>query len=265
MRNIRLTLQYDGTDYSGWQIQSNGITIQKVLEDAAAVVTGERQRVTGAARTDAGVHAIKQVASFKTNSSLQADIFPRALNVNLPYDIKVIESTECPMNFHPRHNAKGKTYFYLIARAYSIFLRRYSYHIPYKLNCDLMRGAAEFLVGEHDFSSFRGSGCSSKNPVRKIIEIKIEELTSIDFMTFAPLEKQSFLTGGNINAPIIKISISATAFLRHMARNIVGTLIEVGRGKISPQRVGEILNLKDRRLSGPTAPAQGLFLERIVY
>lgn len=265
MRNIRLTLQYDGTDYSGWQIQNKGDTIQGILEDAVATVTGEPQRVIGATRTDAGVHAIEQVASFRTQSELQADVLRRAINANLPNDIRVIEATECPLNFHPRYSAKSKTYFYIIAKSYSVFLKRYSWHMPYAFNCDLMRETAGLLIGEHDFSSFRASGCGSKNPVRKIINIKIVEISSIDFMTFTPLEKHDFLRGCNIHAPIIKISITANAFLRHMARNIVGTLVEVSRGRISPSRVGEILKLKDRRLAGPTAPPQGLFLEKIDY
>lgn len=270
MRHIRLTLQYDGSDYSGWQVQDNGKTIQRTVEDSVFTVTGERTRVTGASRTDAGVHAIEQVASFKTHSGLDTDVFQRALNANLPLDIRVIETAECPEDFHPRYGAKSKAYSYLIStaappsplscfhkktRGASVFLNRYMWQMPHRepLDIEAMKEASKFLIGEHDFSSFRASGCASKHPVRNISNIEITEMASIDFMTF------------KIDVPVIKIRIEAYAFLRHMVRNIVGTLVEVGRGKISPLRMKEILELRDRRVSGPTAPAQGLFLERIVF
>ncbi len=253
MRNIRLLIQYDGTNYHGWQMQDNAVTIQGILEDALAKITGERLRVMAAARTDAGVHALGQVASFKTNSGMQPEIFTRAINANIPRDIRVMQSSESPLDFHPRFSAQGKTYFYLISKAYSIFLKRFSCCVPYALNSNSMKQAAEFLIGEHDFSSFRASGCSSKNPVRKITGIMVEELPSIEFMTF------------NINVPVIKISITANAFLRHMVRNIAGTLIAAGRGRITPAQVAGILESRDRRLAGPTAPPEGLFLERVMY
>ena len=246
-------MQYDGTNYHGWQIQTNAVTIQGILEDALAKITGERLRVLAAARTDAGVHALGQVALFKTNSGMQAEIFTRAINANIPRDIRVLQSSESPLEFHPRYSAKGKTYFYLIAMSHTVFLKRFSCCVPYALNSDLMKQTAEVLVGEHDFSSFRASGCSSKNPVRKITGIMVEALSSIEFMTF------------NINVPVIKISITANAFLRHMVRNIAGTLITAGRGRITPAQVAGILESKDRRLAGPTAPPEGLFLERVMY
>ncbi len=255
MKHIKLTLQYDGSDYSGWQVQKKGMTIQGVIEDAVYSVTGERTRLTGASRTDAGVHALEQVAVFKTQSNLEPQSLKRALNANIPQDVRIIDAGECGSDFHPRHNAKSKTYSYIISfpGAYSVFLRRYSWQMPYQLNCDSMRETAKYLIGKHDFSSFRGSGCNSKSQVRTINNIEISEFSSVDFISF------------RFNAPIIKISIQADAFLRHMARNIVGTLMEVGRGRISPLRMKEILELKDRRVSGPTAPAQGLFLEKISY
>lgn len=268
MRNIKLIIQYDGTDYSGWQIQRRGLpedkTIQGVLQDAIASVTGERLNVIGAVRTDAGVHAIGQVASFRTQSRLDVDTLHRAINARLPRDIRVIGLEECPLDFHPRYSAKGKSYFYIISKVYSIFLRRYSWHIPHTLNCDLMREVGAYLIGEHDFSSFRAAGCGSKNPVRMISYIEISEFPSVEFMAFninTGVPKKSL----GCPAPVIKISISANAFLRHMVRNIVGTLVQVGRGKVSPSRIVDILRLKDRRLSGPTAPAKGLFLERVIY
>ncbi len=262
MRNVKLVLQYDGTGYSGWQIQKKGKTIQGILEKAVYTVTGEHLRVTGASRTDAGVHAFQQVALFKTGSGLMPDVLNRAINANLPHDIRVIGAEECSADFHPRYSAKNKTYSYLISykRVYpaspqggSVFLDRYSWLVFYSLDCDLMKRAARYFIGRHDFSSFRASGCSSKNPVRRIIDIQISERASFNFMTF------------RFNVPLIKITIKADAFLRHMVRNIVGTLVEVGRGRLSPTHMKEILKLKDRRCSGQTAPGCGLFLEKIEY
>jgi tRNA pseudouridine38-40 synthase len=254
MRYIKLTLQYDGTDYSGWQVQKKETTIQGLLEDAVFNITGERLRITGAARTDAGVHAFKQVAAFQTQSTLEPDVFLRAINANIPHDIRIIDAGECTADFHPRYSAKNKTYSYIISRtgAY-FFLRRYSWQMPYQLNCSAMREASNYLIGKHDFSSFRASGCSSKNPVREIREIAVSEFSSIDFMTF------------KFNAPVMKISIEANAFLRHMARNIAGTLVKIGRGKIPPLRMKDILEARDRRAAGETAPACGLFLQKIEY
>lgn len=257
MKNIRLILQYDGSDYSGWQVQRKEKTIQRLIEDAVYSVTGERIRVTGAGRTDAGVHALAQVAAFKTQSNLEPHVLLRAVNANLPFDIRVIDAVECSADFHPRYSAKNKTYSYIISHpgTYSVFLRKYSWQIPYQLsrNIGIMRKAAKYLIGKHDFSCFRASGCSSKNPVRTIIKIEILESSSVDFMSF------------KFNVPIIKISIQADAFLRHMVRNIVGTLVEVGKGKLSPLRMKDILESKDRGAAGQTAPAQGLFLEKIEY
>jgi len=255
MRHIKLTLQYDGTNYSGWQVQKKGATIQGLLEDALFTTTGDRTRITGAARTDAGVHALQQVAAFSTGSLLEPHIFVKALNGNLPPDIRVIKAEACENDFHPRYDAKDKTYSYIIYKtsAYSVFLEKYSWSIPYKLNCETMREAAFYLEGEHDFSCFRASGCSSKHPVRTIQAIEVSELLSIEFIGF------------HFDVPVIKISVTANAFLRHMARNIVGTLVEIGRGKYPPLWMKEVLQSKDRKLAGKTAPARGLFLEKIRY
>ena len=255
MRKIKLILQYDGTDYSGWQVQAKGATIQGLLENALAEITGACPRVTGAGRTDAGVHAFAQTASFSTESDHQADVFLRALNAKLPDDIRVISSEEVQEDFHPRYSAKNKTYSYLISHhgPYSVFLKRYSWHMSYSLHCDAMEEAAGYLMGEQDFSSFRASGCSSKHPVRKIIDLQIMKLDSVDFMGFC------------FNVPLVKISITANAFLRHMVRNIVGTLVEISRKKIPPEQMKTILEAKDRRVAGKTAPACGLFLEKISY
>ena len=255
MRNIRLTIQYDGTDYSGWQVQQNGTTIQELLENAVNTATSEDIRITGAGRTDAGVHAFDQVAVFKTSSKLENQVMRNALNAHLPLDIRVTNITEVPDDFHPRYNAKNKTYSYLISRTgpYSIFLRRYSWQMVRQLDHASMKKAAGYLLGKNDFSSFQASGCSAKHPVREIIQIDIDELKSIGFMGFT------------LDAPMMKISIKANAFLRHMARNIVGTLVEVGKGRLQPDYMIELLEFKNRDKAGPTAPSCGLFLEKISY
>ncbi len=255
MRKINLTLQYDGTDYYGWQVQKEEKTIQGLIENAVLTVTGENLRVTGASRTDAGVHAFEQVATFDTLSTLEPGIFLRALNANLPNDIRVIDSREVSEDFHPRYHARNKTYSYLITNELvnSIFLKRYSWQVHYHLNDSAMREAAGHIIGKHDFSSFRASGCGSKHPVREITGINISKLDSVEFITF------------KMNSPVIKISIQANAFLRHMVRNIVGTLLDAGREKYPPEKMKDIMEAKNRSAAGQTAPASGLFLEKIVY
>ena len=175
MRKIRLTLQYDGTDYSGWQIQKNGSTIQGALEDAIFSITNDRSKVTGAGRTDAGVHAFEQVAIFETGSELSPDIFLQALNGNLPNDIMVTACEYCPEDFHPRYKVKQKTYSYIISNRMpgSVFLNRYSWQLNFQLNIEAMRAASEYLIGKHDFSSFQASGCGAKHPVRELNKITI--------------------------------------------------------------------------------------------
>jgi len=255
MRKIKLTLQYDGTDYSGWQIQKNGATIQGLLEDAIFSVTDERSKVIGSGRTDAGVHALEQVAVFETASILSPDVFLQALNANLPRDIGITACEECPEDFHPRYRAKGKKYSYIISNKMPapVFLNKYSWELGFQLNIKAMREASKYLIGRHDFSSFQASGCSAKHPVRELSNITISDLPSLEFITF------------RIDTPIIKISIAGSAFLRHMVRNIVGTLVDIGKGKYPPEKIEEILGSMDRRNAGPTAPACGLFLEKISY
>ncbi len=265
MRNIKLVLQYDGTNYNGWQIQpaeisdckkqKGIITIQGIVQEAIKKITGEDTKVIGAGRTDAGVHAIEQVASFKTLSVLSADVIKRALNANLPDDIRIIDACDAELNFHPRYGAKSKIYFYIISNSHIIspFLYRYAWKIPHKLNFEEIKHSSEFLKGRHDFSAFRASGCSAKNPVRTILNLSIEKLHAFDFI------------GIRLSGDFLIIRIEADAFLRHMVRNIVGTIIEVGKGKTKSEEIREIINSKDRRLAGPTAPARGLFLEKINY
>ncbi len=255
MRNIKLTIQYDGTNYNGWQIQPNGITIQEILQKNIKKITGEDAKLIGAGRTDAGVHAIGQVASFKTLSGLLSDVIKRALNANLPDDIRILDAFDAEINFHPRYDAKSKIYVYVISNSTVIspFLYRYAWKVPHKLHFEDMCNAIEFIRGRHDFSAFRASGCSAKNPVRTVFNISIEKSDTIHFMDIP--------FAGNF----LKVRLEADAFLRHMVRNIVGTIVEIGKGKTKSEEIREIINSKDRRLAGPTAPARGLFLEEINY
>jgi tRNA pseudouridine38-40 synthase len=251
MRKIKLLLEYDGTAYHGWQIQKEGLTIQGILEDRVLRITGERSRVTSASRTDAGVHALGQVAVFRTEVSLDMATLKRALNAVLPPDIRVLETSVAEDSLRPRDDALEKSYFYLIAHRgeSSAFLHRYTWHVPYKLDLLAMSRAADFFVGRHDFSSFMGAGSG----IKEIFSMRIEELGKIAFMT------------ADLKGSFIKITTAANGFLRHMVRNIVGTLVETGRGRMSPDEMKIILESRDRKRAGRTAPPNALFLENIRY
>ncbi len=255
MRRIKLTIQYDGSAYSGWQIQPSGTTIQGLLQDCIYRLTGERVNVVGAGRTDAGVHAVEQVAAFDSGSRLHIDVMKRALNALLPHDIRVMGIGEAEKDFHPRYGARSKRYTYIIAdmKDVPVFVNRFVWWIRFPLDVDAMRNASGHLAGRHDFSSFRGSGCGAKSPLREISLLDVGRSHEISFLFM------------RFQGDFIRVTMEADAFLRHMARNIVGTLVEVGRGRIKPERVKDILEMKDRRLSGPSAPAGGLFLEKIIY
>lgn len=260
MRNIRLLIQYDGTNYRGWQIQrshnlKNNTTIQGIFQNVIKKITGEDVRVIGAGRTDAGVHAIGQVASFKTTSNLSTETIKKALNANLPDDIRVFECTEVELDFHPRYDAKGKRYFYVLCLSdvVSPFYHRYVWRVRYNLDIDAMKGAIEPLLGCNDFSAFRASGCGSKNGIRTIYDISLKEEHSLDFMDVS------------ISGQFLIITIEANAFLRHMVRNIVGTLVMAGKNRLLPEHIRDILLSRDRRKAGQTAPAKGLFLEKVIY
>ena len=255
MRKIKLLLEYDGADYHGWQTQPEKITVQGVLEDRIRQLTGEPVKVLGAGRTDAGVHALAQVAAFRTESAHDISTIKKALNATLPEDIRIIDVTEVHDSFNPRDDAIGKSYFYIISkeRKPPVFMHGYSWTVPQPLDVSSIIRASRTLIGTHDFTSFMGAGSDIKNPVREVFSLDIEEITEIDFMT------------ARLSGNFIRVRIEAKGFLRHMVRNIVGTLVEIGRGRISPDRLKEILEARDRKLAGQTAPARGLFLERIVY
>lgn len=255
MRAIKLLIEYNGAAYQGWQSQKTGTTLQDVVQKAIESITGEEIRLTGASRTDAGVHALGQVAVFSTGSKLPPETLQRALNAKLPFDVRIRSAEDTVPEFHPRYAAIRKSYFYLIStsRVHSAFLHPYLWYVTADLDLDQMRTAAAFLRGRHDFSSFRAAGCGAKTTVRTVTSLDISRESGISFMT------------AMIPGDFIKIRIEADAFLRYMVRNIVGTLVDVGSGKISCKEFSRILASYDRTTAGPTAPPQGLFLEHITY
>lgn len=255
MKTIRILIEYDGNAYHGWQVQKDEVTVQGILEEKVFRLTGEHSCVTGASRTDAGVHALGQVAAFRTASHLDAGTIRRALNAMLPQDIRILAAAELHRTFHPRDDALRKRYFYMIAnqRVSSAFLFKYTWIVPQRLNVHSMEEAVRVLVGRHDFSAFMGSGSDIKNTVREVFALGVQSLSGVAFM------------GVCLHGDFIKITAEADGFLRHMVRNIVGTLVEIGRGRIQPVKMEEILKSRDRRNAGQTAPANGLFLERIDY
>ncbi len=255
MRHIKLLIEYDGTNYHGWQSQRSGDTIQDILTRAIYGITGEKVKLTGASRTDAGVHALSQVAAFGTGSQLSAAVIMRALNANLPADIRILTAEEKDERFHPRYDAERKSYFYILSaeRNPSAFLYKYAWYPKADVDVDAMAAASLALIGEHDFSSFRGAGCGAKHPVRTVHACELLQLNEISFMT------------ASMRGDFIRVRVEANAFLRHMVRNIVGSLVEVGRGRMSPGDLLQVLAARDRTKAGPTAPARGLFLEKIIY
>jgi len=244
MRNIKLTIEYDGTSYCGWQKQINGPSIQETLEKALAKITGQKVTLTGAGRTDSGVHALAQVASFKVKSRLATEQLLFALNTNLPKDIAVKKVEAVRPGFNARFRAKSRLYRYSIINSpvRSPLEIRHSYQFRIPLDIKLMRREAKTLLGRHNFSSFQAKGGSKTTPVTTV-------------------KKISVTTKGKH----IYIDIEAKGFLYNMVRNIVGTLMDIGRGKLSPGDTRKILKAKNRTLAGPTAPAKGLCLMKVNY
>ena len=257
MRNIKLTLAYDGTDFSGWQIQPGQQTIQGSLTDVIAKLTQCQPMIYGAGRTDAGVHAGGQVANFKTESPLSAADFQRACNALLPASIRVVGSEEVGPEFHSRWNALAKTYRYRIFRGRVVppFLWRYVQHDPYPLDFAAMAEAARRFEGEHDFTSFAASTGSEEDDRERIARRTIYRSEFLrrsesDFAT--PDEEWVYVVRGK-------------SFLRYMVRKMVGTLVDVGRGKLTPDDIPALFALRDRSKSGPTMPPQGLCMAGVEY
>jgi tRNA pseudouridine38-40 synthase len=248
MRFFKATIAYDGSQYSGWQIQVDRPSVQQTLEAALQRITGESARIVASGRTDAGVHALGQVVSFASATRLPADELCRALNAHTPRDISVRDLSEAAEGFHAIRDATSKRYRYVIDdhRLADVFQRRHAWHVPQRLNVAAMARAARALYGTHDFSSFEASGSERASSVRTVSDIQVTRGT------------------GTLQDNIV-IEIEADGFLYNMVRNIVGTLVEVGRGAQPEQWVADVVAAKNRKAAGPTAPAHGLFLVYVRY
>ena len=250
-RNIKLLLAFDGTGYAGWQKQKAEKTVQGTIEEHLNTMTGEDICLHGSGRTDAGVHALGMVVNFHTTAKIPCQGFLQGLNSMLPKDIRVLAASEVGPDFHARRDARGKTYWYnFTVRPIQLPTERlYAAHVPGDLDFEAMRRGLSCLVGMHDFSSFEGAGSrdpesGGRGAVRTIIEAFLE---------------------ADDGRHIHRIVITGDGFLRHMVRNIVGTVFEVGRGRLAYSEVAAILAAKDRSAAGPTAPAAGLFLKEVYY
>ena len=245
MRNIKLTIEYDGKEFNGWQKQPDKLNIQGTIEHAIKTITGEEVDLMASGRTDAGVHAWGQVANFKTNSNIPIEKIAIALNSNLKKSIRIKKAEEVDERFHSRLTCKKKTYRYVINNDEfpSAIYRNFETHIPYKLNIEKMKNAAKYFEGEHDFKAFKASGTSSKSSVRKIYKAEVIEM---------PNNR-------------IYIELTGNGFLYNMVRIIAGTLVDVGMEKIQPEEIINIINSKDRSLAGKTLQPQGLFLLSVEY
>ena len=245
MRNIKLVIEYDGKDFNGWQKQPNKLNIQGEIERAIKQITGEEVDLTASGRTDAGVHALGQVANFKTNSNIPIEKIPIALNSNLKKSIVIKSAEEVEERFHSRLNCKRKTYRYIInnSRYGTAIYRNLETHIPMKLDIQKMQEAVKYFEGEHDFKAFKASGTSSKSSIRTIYKAEV-------------------IDAGNEK---IYIELTGSGFLYNMVRIISGTLVEVGLGKIEPSEIQTIIESQKRENAGKTLPPQGLYLVNVEY
>lgn len=244
MRNIRLTIEYDGKDYNGWQKQPNKLNIQGEIERAIFNIMHEEVDLIGSGRTDAGVHSLGQVANFKTNSNFPIEKMPIALNSQLKNSIVIKKAEEVDERFHSRYNAKNKTYRYIInnSKTGTAIYRNLEYCYPFELDVEKMQEAAKYFEGEHDFKAFKSSGTSGKNSVRTIYKAEVKK-----------------------DGERIIIELTGNGFLYNMVRIISGTLLDVGLGKIKPEEISEIIESKNRQNAGKTLPAHGLYLVCVEY
>ena len=243
MRNIKITIQYNGKNYCGWQKQNNSPGIQGTIEKAIFDITREEVKITGSGRTDAGVHALGQVANFKINSQIPVDRIPNALNAKLPKDISIVKAEEVDEDFHSRYSAKKKTYRYQVYNSLyrSPIYADISYPVKYDLDIDKMKKEAKSLIGTYDFKGFMSSGSSVTDTVRTIYNIEVSK-----------------------SEDLIIIEIEGNGFLYNMVRIIAGTLVDIGRGRIT-ENMSTIIKSKSRSMAGHTAPAHGLFLKKVDY
>ncbi len=244
MRNIKLTIEYDGKDYEGWQKQPKKLNIQGEIEKAIQTVTGQEVELIGSGRTDAGVHAFAQVANFKIDTEFPLEKMAIAFNSQLKKSIRIKAAEEVEESFHSRYHCHKKTYAYIIDNSDqgTAVYRNITYHVPQQLNVEAMQKAANYLVGEHDFASFKSSGTSSKSSVRTIFVAQV-------------LKEQERVV----------IQLTGNGFLYNMVRIIAGTLVEIGKGEKQPEEMEKILQAKDRSLAGKTLPPHGLFLMNVEY
>lgn len=244
MRNIKLTIEYDGKKFGGWQKQPNKLNIQGEIEKAIEEITGEKIDLKASGRTDAGVHSLGQTANFKTNSKIEIEKIPIAINSKLKQSIRIIKAEEVEENFHARYSCKGKKYRYIInnSKYGSAIYRDLEYHMPIKLNVEAMQKGIKYFEGEHDFKGFKASGTSSKSSVRTIYNAKVIQ-----------------------EGERIIIELEGNGFLYNMVRIISGTMVDVGLGKIKPEEIPEIIESKERSRAGKTLPPQGLYLVEVYY
>lgn len=244
MVNIKLTIEYNGSNYCGWQVQPNGPSVQQVIEDAILNLTGQKTRINGSGRTDSGVHAMGQTASFNTDSTIPPEVFSKALNHHLPSDISIVHSCEVSKDFHSRFSAKGKHYTYMILNrsTRSPLNEKKAFRVGNNLNVDEMMRAAKHFEGTHDFKGFMASGSQVSSTIRTITEISVVRIKDK-----------------------IKIDVKGTGFLYNMVRIIAGTLLECGIGKLDAKDIPAIILAGNREAAGPTLPAHGLYLIEVFY
>ena len=244
MKNIKLTIEFDGSNFCGWQKQPKGRTVQETIEKAIFKATNEQIEINGSSRTDSGVHAKSMVANFFTNSTIPSEKFREAINVRLPEDVSIIKSEEVAESFHARYSSKGKTYSYTIINRYERLSlgHQYLYHYRYPLDFNKVEEACKYFVGTHDFRAFMSPGSSIKTTIRTIYELYLKR-----------------------DGDKIQIFITGNGFLYNMVRIIVGTLLKVGNGKIKPEEIESIIKEGNRKRAGMCVPTNGLILEKVFY
>lgn len=254
MTNIKMTIQYDGTNYFGWQRQKRGQTIQATIEECLRKIFQREIKIRGAGRTDAGVHALGQVATFKAELKMSLGVLKKVLNSLLPDDIKITDIEKVEDSFHPQYSVKRKSYIYYLCldEECSCFIQRYVWHYPWKLDLFLMEEALSLFKGTKDFTAFSGS-TDVKNKIRTVYDFTMQPFTNLCFLDM-------FMIGN-----FIKIRIEADGFLKYMVRNLVGCIVEIGKGKLRIEAVQKAFESGKRPSTMQTAPSNGLFLEKVIY